>query len=40
MTDRVSLHEQIKQALDPQCLLNCDKVIRVQRPKPGEISEW
>lgn len=36
----VDLMRKIKQALDPQCLLNCDKVIRVQRPKPGEISEW
>ncbi|KAI1128710.1 hypothetical protein F5Y10DRAFT_169381 [Nemania abortiva] len=36
----VDLMRKIKQALDPYCLLNCDKVIRVQRPKPGEVSEW
>ncbi|KAI1175542.1 hypothetical protein F4777DRAFT_588458 [Nemania sp. FL0916] len=36
----VDLMRKIKQALDPQCLLNCDKVIRVQRPKPGEVAEW
>jgi D-lactate dehydrogenase (cytochrome) len=31
---------KVKQALDPLYLLNCDKVIRVQRPKPGEVAEW
>lgn len=31
---------QIKQALDPLCLLNCDKVVRMQKPKAGEVSEW
>ncbi|KAI0468476.1 hypothetical protein F4859DRAFT_205235 [Xylaria cf. heliscus] len=36
----VDLMRKIKQALDPQCLLNCDKVIRVQPPKPGEVPEW
>ncbi|KAI1827218.1 hypothetical protein F4861DRAFT_437677 [Xylaria intraflava] len=36
----VDLMRKIKQSLDPLCLLNCDKVIRVQRPKPGEVPEW
>ncbi|KAI0473838.1 hypothetical protein GGR56DRAFT_649232 [Xylariaceae sp. FL0804] len=31
---------KIKLALDPLCLLNCDKVVRVEPPKPGEIAEW
>jgi len=31
---------QMKQAFDPLCLLNCDKIVRVQQPKPGEIQEW
>jgi D-lactate dehydrogenase (cytochrome) len=30
----------MKQAFDPLCLLNCDKVIRVQQPKKGEVQEW
>jgi len=30
----------MKQALDPLCLLNCDKIVRVQKPKPGEVLEW
>ncbi|KAG6029359.1 hypothetical protein E4U41_000373 [Claviceps citrina] len=30
----------IKMALDPLCLLNCDKVVRVQRPRKGEVEEW
>lgn len=31
---------QMKQAFDPLCLLNCDKVIRMHKPGYGEISEW
>lgn len=31
---------QIKQAFDPLCLLNCDKVVRMQKPKKGEVDEW
>jgi hypothetical protein len=31
---------QIKAAFDPLCLLNCDKVVRVQKPKRGEVAEW
>ncbi|KAI0204651.1 hypothetical protein F4808DRAFT_414456 [Astrocystis sublimbata] len=36
----VDLMRKIKQALDPQCLLNCDKVVRVQPPIPGEVAKW
>ncbi|KAI1401469.1 hypothetical protein F4819DRAFT_496676 [Hypoxylon fuscum] len=36
----VDTMRKIKLALDPLCLLNADKVIRVQRPKPGEVAEW
>jgi len=31
---------QIKMAYDPLCLLNCDKVVRVEKPKKGEVAEW
>ena len=31
---------QMKQAFDPLCLLNCDKIVRAQQPKPGEVQEW
>lgn len=31
---------QMKFAFDPLCLLNCDKVVRAQTPKPGEVEEW
>ncbi|KAK5121063.1 hypothetical protein LTR85_005547 [Meristemomyces frigidus] len=36
----VDLMRKMKQAFDPLCLLNCDKIVRVQRPKPGEVQEW
>ncbi|KAL1835785.1 hypothetical protein VTK73DRAFT_5411 [Phialemonium thermophilum] len=32
----VDLMRKIKQAFDPLCLLNCDKVVRMQKPKAGE----
>lgn len=32
--------KQMKQAFDPLCLLNCDKVVRMQKPKAGEVAEW
>ena len=32
--------KQLKLAFDPLCLLNCDKIVRVQKPKPGEVAEW
>ncbi|KAL0935385.1 d-lactate dehydrogenase [Colletotrichum truncatum] len=36
----VDTMRQIKKALDPLCLLNCDKIVRVQQPKAGEVEEW
>ena len=36
----IVLSVQIKMAFDPLCLLNCDKVVRVQKPKAGEVAEW
>ncbi|CAJ0545437.1 Ff.00g089100.m01.CDS01 [Fusarium sp. VM40] len=36
----VDAMRQIKKAYDPLCLLNCDKVVRVEKPKKGEVDEW
>ncbi|KXX75637.1 D-lactate dehydrogenase [cytochrome] 1, mitochondrial [Madurella mycetomatis] len=36
----VDAMRKIKAAFDPLCLLNCDKVVRVQKPKRGEVAEW
>ncbi|KAF2476086.1 uncharacterized protein BDR25DRAFT_278863 [Lindgomyces ingoldianus] len=36
----VDTMRRLKLAFDPLCLLNCDKIVRVQPPKPGEIEEW
>ncbi|KAI1326940.1 hypothetical protein F5Y16DRAFT_373246 [Xylariaceae sp. FL0255] len=36
----VDLMRKIKLSLDPLCLLNGDKVVRVEKPRPGEISKW
>ncbi|KAK7967891.1 putative D-lactate dehydrogenase (cytochrome) [Apiospora aurea] len=36
----VDTMRKLKLALDPLCLLNCDKVIRIQKPKAGEVAEW
>lgn len=30
----------MKLAFDPMCLLNCDKIVRMQMPKKGEVQEW
>ncbi|GAM87285.1 hypothetical protein ANO11243_053070 [Dothideomycetidae sp. 11243] len=38
--ETVDLMRKMKMALDPLCLLNCDKVVRVQRPGPGEVKPW
>ena len=35
-----SIGFQLKQAFDPFCLLNCDKIVRVQKPKAGEVQPW
>jgi len=32
--------QQLKQAFDPMCLLNCDKVVRVEPPQKGEVQPW
>lgn len=31
---------QLKLALDPLRLLNCDKVVRTEQPAAGEVKEW
>lgn len=36
----VDAMRKMKQAFDPLCLLNCDKIVRVQMPKKGEVQEW
>jgi D-lactate dehydrogenase (cytochrome) len=36
----VDAMRRLKQAYDPLCLLNCDKIVRVQDPKKGEVDEW
>lgn len=38
--DVLTLDIQLKLALDPLRLLNCDKVVRVEQPLPGEVKEW
>ncbi|RKF64247.1 D-lactate dehydrogenase, mitochondrial [Erysiphe neolycopersici] len=34
----VDAMRKLKLAFDPLCILNCDKVVRVEKPKPGEES--
>ncbi|KAL2214849.1 proteins the FAD binding domain-containing protein [Thermoascus aurantiacus ATCC 26904] len=36
----VDAMRRLKLAFDPLCLLNCDKVVRVEPPKPGESKKW
>ncbi|EGS17014.1 putative D-lactate protein [Thermochaetoides thermophila DSM 1495] len=36
----VDTMRKIKSALDPLCLLNADKVIRIQKPARGEVTDW
>ncbi|KAM7198262.1 hypothetical protein V8F20_006289 [Naviculisporaceae sp. PSN 640] len=36
----VDAMRKIKMAFDPLCLLNCDKVVRIQKPAKGEVAEW
>ncbi|KAF2017542.1 hypothetical protein BU24DRAFT_420573 [Aaosphaeria arxii CBS 175.79] len=38
--DTVAAMRRLKLAFDPQCLLNCDKIVRVQPPRQGEVEEW
>jgi D-lactate dehydrogenase (cytochrome) len=35
-TETVDLMRRVKVSLDPLCLLNCDKVVRVEKKRPGE----
>ncbi|KAL9597540.1 MAG: hypothetical protein Q9179_004227, partial [Wetmoreana sp. 5 TL-2023] len=36
----VDAMRKLKQAFDPLCILNCDKVVRVEKPKAGEVKPW
>ena len=36
----VDAMRRLKQAYDPLCILNCDKIVRTEMPKPGEIKPW
>ncbi|KAL6862954.1 D-lactate ferricytochrome c oxidoreductase [Amphichorda felina] len=36
----VDAMRQMKKAFDPLCLLNCDKIFRIQPPAKGEVEEW
>ncbi|KAI4186640.1 MAG: hypothetical protein L6R41_003355 [Letrouitia leprolyta] len=36
----VDAMRKIKQAFDPLCILNCDKVVRAEKPKSGEVKSW
>ena len=38
--ETVNAMRRLKQAFDPLCLLNCDKIVRVQQPRAGEVKEW
>lgn len=38
--DTVDAMRAVKKAWDPLCLLNCDKIVRSQKPKAGEVKEW
>ncbi|KAL8718664.1 MAG: hypothetical protein Q9225_004230 [Loekoesia sp. 1 TL-2023] len=36
----VDAMRKIKQGFDPLCILNCDKVVRAEVPKKGEVKPW
>ncbi|KAL8866466.1 MAG: hypothetical protein Q9174_006286, partial [Haloplaca sp. 1 TL-2023] len=36
----VDAMRKLKQAFDPLCILNCDKIVRVEKPKAGEVKAW
>ena len=36
----VDAMRRLKQAFDPLCLLNCDKVVRMEPPAKGEVPAW
>lgn len=37
-TTTVDAMRRLKLAYDPLCLLNCDKIVRVQMPAKGEVE--
>ncbi|KAF2758779.1 FAD-binding domain-containing protein [Pseudovirgaria hyperparasitica] len=37
--ETVAAMRKLKKAFDPLCLLNCDKIVRVERPGPGEVVQ-
>ncbi|KAF2246583.1 hypothetical protein BU26DRAFT_431027 [Trematosphaeria pertusa] len=39
-TSTVNAMRRLKLAFDPLCLLNCDKIVRVQPLKKGEVDKW
>ncbi|KAL9581947.1 MAG: hypothetical protein Q9212_003583, partial [Teloschistes hypoglaucus] len=36
----VDAMRKLKQAFDPLCILNCDKIVRVEKPAPDEVKPW
>jgi D-lactate dehydrogenase (cytochrome) len=36
----INVNVQLKISFDPLCLLNPDKIVRIEKPKKGEIAEW
>lgn len=36
----VDAMRKLKLAFDPLAILNPDKVVRIQKPKPGEVAAW
>ncbi|KAF7622583.1 D-lactate dehydrogenase [Aspergillus flavus] len=36
----VDAMRRLKLAFDPLCLLNCDKIVRVEQPMPEEVKAW
>ncbi|PSK49414.1 D-lactate dehydrogenase [Elsinoe australis] len=38
--EAVNLMRKMKQAFDPLCILNCDKIVRMQQPQKGEVQPW
>ncbi|KAK1752545.1 mitochondrial D-lactate dehydrogenase 1 [Echria macrotheca] len=36
----VDAMRKLKLAFDPLCILNADKVVRIQQPAKGEVTEW
>lgn len=36
----VDAMRKLKQAFDPLSILNCDKIVRAEMPKPGEVKPW